>query len=93
MLSNETVKNLKVVQIHNVNIDGDMVNIMGKIGETKNFDRRIREYKSCNRKTGMYGQFEDSKSRKMVGTVNRSNMTLNIINLRLFSLACILPKQ
>jgi hypothetical protein len=93
MLLDDTVNGLKIVQPQNVHIDGNMVYLKGKIGETINLRDRISAYYNCPHKNGMYGRFEDSKSSKTVKTVNRRNMTVNIINPRLFSLLSILSKQ
>ncbi len=60
------------------------MNIKGKIGETTNLRKRINGYKNSQH-NGMQKYFDDLKSSKTVETVNRSNMTVNIIDLRLFS--------
>jgi hypothetical protein len=84
MLSADTVKALKAVQPQNVYIDQDMVNIQGKIGETTNLRKRMSKYYNCQNRNGMYERFETSKSSKTLRTMNRKNIIVTFINLKLF---------
>jgi hypothetical protein len=55
MLSDKSVNDLKIVQTDNVHIDGNIVNIMGKVGETTNLYYRIKTYKNgAKNKRGMW---------------------------------------
>ena len=85
VLLNGTVNGFKSVQPQNVHIDGNMVCIMGKIGETTDLSKRIESYYSSTHKNGMYERLEDSKLTETVKTVNRRNMTVNTIRPRSFS--------
>jgi hypothetical protein len=58
MLSDKTVKGLEIVLPENVDIDEDIVNIKGKIGETTNLRERIKMYKTFKGNNGMYRRFQ-----------------------------------
>ena len=54
MLSDQTLKNLKILQRSNVYIAETTVYIQSKIGETTSAHQRIKMYKTFHKKNSMY---------------------------------------